>query len=65
MCSRRAFGMSSPGAHAHQPTPLSGWFRLAFLFECSEGEKGESRPMKDRLCPGTTPYSESIRVPRG
>jgi hypothetical protein len=35
-----------------------------FVKECPEGEKGESRPMKDRLCPGTTPYSQSIQVPR-
>ena len=40
--------------------------RLAFFVpKCSQGEKGESRPMKDRLCPGTTPYSQSIQIRRG
>ncbi len=29
-------------------------------FEC---EKGESRPIKDRLCSGTTPCSQSIKSP--
>ena len=40
-----------------------GW-RVLFK-ACSEGEKGESRPLKDRLCPGTTPDSWSIQVRRG
>jgi hypothetical protein len=38
---------------------------LAFLVqEGSKGEKGESRPLKDRLCPGTTPCSQNIQVRR-
>jgi hypothetical protein len=32
-----------------------------FVKERSEGEKGESRPMKDRLCLGTTPYSRAFK----
>ena len=66
MNSRQVVWLFSPGDQHANPTPISVWYRLAFFVqEGSEGEKGESRPIKDRLCPDTTPYSQSIQTRRG
>ena len=47
--------------HANLGRFLSGLGWRVLFKECSEGNKGESRPLKDRLCSGTTPIPGAFK----